>query len=238
MTEHVTLHALSFFYGEVTLKEVLFHIELRESAMKEEAKLTLEYYEENAQSFCLDTQDVDFSIFQLEFMKGLPQGGRILDLGCGSGRDSKAFMKAGYHVTAVDGSFELSRKASAFIGQPVICATFQEYIPAGNFDGIWACASLLHLSAEELAEIISRMAGSLNQGGIFYVSFKYGEFRGMRKGRFFQDMTEASLKELLQKIPELEILSMKVTSDVRAGREKEKWLNVFLRKVERASLQH
>jgi len=206
--------------------------------MKEEAKLTLKYYEENAQNFCLDTQNVDFSIFQLEFMKGLPKGGRILDLGCGSGRDSKAFLQAGYHVTAVDASSELCRRASEFIGQSVICSTFQEYVPAGNFDGIWACASLLHLPAEELAEIISRMAGSLNQGGCFYVSFKYGTFRGMRKGRFFQDMTEASLKELLQNIPELEILSMKVTSDVRAGREKEKWLNVFLRKSERTLLQH
>ena len=199
--------------------------------MKEEAKLTLKYYEENAQSFCLDTQDVDFSIFQLEFMKGLPQGGRILDLGCGSGRDSKAFLQAGYHVTAVDGSFELSRKTSAFIGQPVICATFQEYVPAGNFDGIWACASLLHLPSEELAEIISRMAGSLNQGGKFYVSFKYGEFRGMRNGRFFQDMTESSLGELLKDIPELRVVSMKITGDVRPGREKELWLNVLLRRV-------
>ena len=228
---------LCFFVAQIALKEVLFHVDPR-GAMKEEAKLTLKYYEENAQSFCRDTQDVDFSIFQLEFMKGLPKGGRILDLGCGSGRDSKAFMKAGYHVTAVDGSFELSRKASDFIGQPVICATFQEYVPAGDFDGIWACASLLHIPSEELTEIISRMAGSLKQGGCFYVSFKYGEFRGMRKGRFFQDMTEISLDELLQTIPELEIISMSVTSDVRTGREKEKWLNAFLRKVERTPLQH
>ena len=61
--------------AQIALKEVLFHVDPR-GAMKEEAKLTLKYYEENAQSFCLDTQDVDFSIFQLEFMKGLPMKGR------------------------------------------------------------------------------------------------------------------------------------------------------------------
>ena len=199
--------------------------------MEEEGKLTLDYYNEKARAFCEDTQDVEFSAFQRAFTSHIPEGGRILDLGCGSGRDSRAFLNAGYHVTAVDGSVELCRIASEFIGQPVLCSTFQDYVPAEVFDGIWACASLLHIPSEELEGIMARLAGSLRRGGCFYVSFKYGDFRGMRNGRFFQDMTEDSLRELLKGIPELEVVSMKITGDVRPGREKELWLNVLLKKA-------
>ena len=199
--------------------------------MNEETVLTLNYYEEKAQAFCHDTQNVDFSAFQLEFLRHLPAGGRILDLGCGSGRDSKAFLNAGFQVTAIDGSSELCRIASEFIGQKVICATFQEYVPEEQFGGIWACASLLHIPSEELGAIVAKLAKSLRRGGCFYVSFKYGDFRGMRNGRFFQNMTEESLAELLKDIPELEVISTKITADVRPGRGKEMWLNVFLERV-------
>ena len=203
----------------------------RGGQMKEAGKLTLDYYNEKARAFCDDTQDVEFSAFQRAFTSHIPEGGRILDLGCGSGRDSRAFLNAGYQVTAVDGSVELCRIASEFIGQPVLCATFQDYVPAEVFDGIWACASLLHIPSEELEGLMARLAGSLRRGGCFYVSFKYGDFRGMRNGRFFQDMTESSLGELLKGIPELEVISMKITGDVRPGREKELWLNVLLKKA-------
>ena len=199
--------------------------------MKEAEKLTLDYYNEKARAFCEDTQDVEFSAFQRAFTSHLPSGGRILDFGCGSGRDSKAFLNAGYQVTALDGSEELCRIASEFIGQPVLCSTFQDYVPDGEFDGIWACASLLHLPSEDLVAVMSRLAGSLRLGGCFYVSFKYGDFRGMRNGRFFQDMTEESLGELLTSIPELDVVSTKITGDVRPGREKELWLNVLLKKA-------
>ena len=199
--------------------------------MRAETESTLNYYNEKAQAFCRDTQDVEFLEFQRAFTRHLPEGGRILDLGCGSGRDSKAFLTAGYQVTAVDGSVELCHIASEFIGQRVICSTFQDYVPDEVFDGIWACASLLHIPSEELSAIIAKLAGSLCRGGCFYVSFKYGDFRGMRNGRFFQDMTEASLRELLKDIPELEVISVKIAGDVRAGREKELWLNVLLKKA-------
>ena len=206
---------------------------LRKAApmLDDKIKLTLDYYREKAQAFCDDTQDVDFSAFQLEFTSHLPKGGRILDLGCGSGRDSKAFLNAGFQVTAVDGSEELCRIAGDFIGQPVLCVTFQEYVPAESFDGIWACASLLHIPFEDLSAVMARLAGSLNSGGCFYVSFKYGDFRGVRSGRFFQDMTEDSLGEILKHIPELEVVSTKITGDVRPGREKELWLNMLLKRV-------
>ena len=193
--------------------------------------LTLEYYNEKADSFVDGTRDVDFSALQNEFASYVKKGGRILDLGCGSGRDSKAFLEMGFEVTAVDGSQELCRLASEYIGQKVICATFQDYDPEGMFDGIWACASLLHLSLDDAKAAMKKYAGFLQEDGAFYVSFKYGIFSGERNGRFFTDMNEETFASALSEIPDLKIDRQYITEDVRPGRQSEKWLNVFLKKV-------
>ena len=189
---------------------------------------TLQYYDTNASQFSASTRDVDFSSLQNHFLSHIPAGGAVLDLGCGSGRDSRAFLERGYCVTAVDGSEKLCRQASEYIRQDVICARFQDYRPDQMFDGIWACASLLHLPAEEIRSVMARMTEALKSGGCFYVSFKYGNFSGMRNGRYFTDLTENSFAEILKSVPDLAISEEFVTSDVRPGREQEKWLNVFL----------
>ena len=189
---------------------------------------TLQYYNEKAASFTQDTQNVEFSSLQDEFVSGIPEGGRILDLGCGSGRDSKAFLDKGYDVVSVDGSEELAKIASKYIGREVICTTFQDYEPKGEFDGIWACASLLHLTKKEIVPVMKKLAVALKNGGTFYVSFKYGDFSGDRNGRFFTDLTEDSFRELIAEVPGLKIQRQFITGDARPGRETEKWLNVFL----------
>lgn len=183
------------------------------------------------------TRSVDFSALQNVFASYIKEGGRILDLGCGSGRDSKAFLEKGYEVVAVDGSQELCKLASEYIGQPVICTTFQEYEPEGLFDGIWACASLLHLRLDEVKVVIKKMAAALKEDGVLYVSFKYGTFSGERNGRFFTDMDEGSFNRMLQDIPELVIVREYITEDVRPSRETEKWLNVFLKRGQGAKMK-
>lgn len=196
----------------------------------ENTKTTLDYYNKNASLFTNDTVSVDFSILQNEFISLLSKKASILDLGCGSGRDSKYFRERGFDVTSVDGSEELCKIASNLIGQPVIHSTFQDYTPNKMYDGIWACSSLLHLSLDELYATIVNVTKYLRMNGIFYMSFKYGEFEGMRNERFFLDMNESRFHELISNIPDLSIMDMKITGDVRPGREHEKWLNVFLKK--------
>lgn len=200
------------------------------SDMETETKNTIDYYNKRVNAFIADTVSVEFSGFQNEFAALLPKGGSILDLGCGSGRDSRAFIDMGFQVTAVDGSKELCRAAEELIGQNVICETFQEYTPRIFFDGIWACASLLHISKKEIAVVIDRLSNWLNLGGCFYMSFKYGNFSGDRNGRFYTDLTEESLDAIIQTIPSLQLIAFKVTCDVRKGREDEMWLNAFYRK--------
>lgn len=200
--------------------------------MRSEAtESTLGYYNANADRFSGDTLDVEFSALQDAFAKHIPAGGRILDLGCGSGRDTKAFSERGYQVVAVDGSEELCEIARRVTGADVACSTFADYEPEGEFDGVWACSSLLHVPSAELAPLISKFASHLKPGGVFYLSFKYGTFEGWRNGRWFIDLDEKAFEKLVENVPQLDVVEFAITSDVRPGRSGEKWLNAFCRKV-------
>lgn len=192
---------------------------------------TLAYYDQNAAAFTLDTVSAEIGSLQNEFLSYLPAPCAILDLGCGSGRDSKYFADRGCDVTAVDGSEELCRIAGRLTGRPVIHAAFQDYVPDRMFDGIWACSSLLHLPYREWIAVMERLMQYLSPCGVFYLSFKYGDFEGMRNGRFFLDLDERRFGEAMAHMAGLSVIRMGVTPDVRPGRETEKWLNVFLRKM-------
>jgi len=192
---------------------------------------TIAYYNQNAASFSDDTLEVKFSRLQDQFASYLPKGARVLDLGCGSGRDARVFKSRGYQVVAVDGSQQMCEIASRVIGQPVACALFDEYEPQGSFDGIWACSSLLHVPLEDLPGLLSKYADHLKPGGVFYLSFKYGSSQGMRGGRWFTNLDEQALRDLLAQVPQLQADRVLVTQDVRPGRADEQWLNAFCKRV-------
>lgn len=192
---------------------------------------TIEYYNKNVELFVSSTKDVEFNKMQNMLLKYLKKGDYILDLGCGSGRDSKAFLEKGFKVVSIDGSEKLCNIASSYIGQEVIFTTFQNFKSDIKFNGIWACASLLHLPYTDLKEVIKNLRNNLKEEGYFYLSFKYGEFEGERNGRYFTNMTEKKFRNLIKDILEYEIVEEKITSDARKGREEEKWLNIILKKV-------
>ena len=191
---------------------------------------TIDYYNKNVQSFIDGTVSADFTRIQNIFLELLPKDARILDFGCGSGRDTKYFLDCGYQVDAIDGSMELCRAASEYTGIHVKQMLFQELTEVEKYDGIWACASILHVKKAELPDIIRKMSLATKENGIIYVSFKYGDYEGERNGRYFTDMTEISMKELLAAFPELVVEKQWVTDDVRAGRGDERWLNMILGK--------
>ena len=194
---------------------------------------TIEYYNQNADMFAQGTRLVDFTIVQERFRKMLPVGSRILDFGCGSGRDTKYFLEKGYQVAATDGSAELCRLAGSFTGIKVKEMLFQELDEIGVYDGIWACSSILHLPKQELLPVIRKMCDALKDNGVIYTSFKYGDFEGERNGRYFTDFTEDTFDKFMKVIPEITIEEEWITSDVRPGRGEEKWLNLILRKIQK-----
>lgn len=197
----------------------------------EEIKTTIEYYNNNAEQFADTTKGVGFANIQMRFLSKLPHGGRILDFGCGSGRDTRYFLNQGYRVVAIDGSERLCKLASEYTGISVKNMLFQELADVEIYDGVWACSSILHLPYDDLKEVMKKIATALKEQGIFYTSFKYGTFEGQRNGRYFTDMSEEKFAGLVKVIPVFEMEEQWTTTDVRQGREEEKWLNVMLRKI-------
>lgn len=192
---------------------------------------TLTYYNQNATRFYADTVSVEFTATQQRFLSYIPAPAAILDFGCGSGRDTKAFLDQGYQVEAIDGSEELCKLAARYTGIQVRHMLFQDLNAISKYDGIWACSSILHLPGEELINVMRRMSDALKPGGIIYTSFKYGTFSGERNGRYFTDMTEVTFDRFIRNIEELHIEEQWTTFDARPGRGDEKWLNLILRKI-------
>ena len=189
---------------------------------------TIDYYNKNADSFIQGTVSVDFKETQDKFLK-LLTGKKVLDFGCGSGRDTKYFLESGFDVTATDGSEELCKSASTYTGIQVKHMLFQDLNEADCYDGIWACSSILHLSKDELRIVINKMSRALKPNGIIYTSFKYGNFEGERNGRFFTDFTLDVFEDFISDVKDIVIEEYWITGDVRPGREEEKWLILILR---------
>ena len=191
---------------------------------------SLQYYNQHAKEFFDNTIDVEFKEMQERFLKYLKPGARILYFGCGSGRDTRYFLDRGFKADAIDGSEELVKIASEYTGIVVKQMYFQDLDENEAYDGIWACSSILHLAYEELEDVFVKMARALTPGGVLYTSFKYGTAEGERNGRYFTDMTEEKMNELLNDVNAFNIMDIWVTADVRPGRAEEKWLNMILRK--------
>lgn len=191
---------------------------------------TISYYNNNTNLFVESTKSVQMTEAWNRFTSKIPETSLLLDFGCGSGRDTKYFLEHGYQVEAIDGSEELCKVASKYTGIMVKNQLFTELSEVQKYDAVWACSSILHATSEDLIVIIKKIWTALKDKGIFYTSFKYGDFEGDRNGRYFTDFTEESFVELIKKSADFDILETWITGDVRPGREDEKWLNVILQK--------
>ncbi len=191
--------------------------------------MTLKYYQDNAQTFFDGTVNVDMSSLYETFTQHLAPGARVLDAGCGSGRDAKAFQEMGYQVEAFDASPAMVELAQEHTGLPVKVMSFADVDWKEEFDGIWCCASLLHVPAVELPGVMRRLADALKPGGVWYVSFKYGDGEREVDGRRFTDMDEDDLNTLVSSLTAMEVGEVWLTQDKRPDR-KEIWVNGILRK--------
>lgn len=191
--------------------------------------ITKDYYKDNSQEFFDSTVIADVTPLYDHFLKYVPENGSILDLGCGSGRDTKAFKDMGYKVDAIDGSEELCALASQYSGIEVKCMDFESVDFTDRYDAIWACASLLHVESDKLPDLIERLLKALHKDGVIYMSLKYGDFEGERDGRFFLDMTEDRFHSLISSIRGGKLIEEWPSRDVRRGKEVD-WYNAILRR--------
>ena len=190
---------------------------------------TADYYNSNAQRFSESTRDLNMLELYRPFEQRLKAGARILDVGCGSGRDSKYFSSKGYSIDAIEPSPELVKIATSWSGVAVKLGSVQDLTAIGKYDGIWACASLLHIREEELQSAFATLARALKAGGTIYCSFKYGEFEGTRDGRHFTDLTEAAFAKIVDGTG-LTILETRISNGVRPDVANIEWLNALLTK--------
>jgi SAM-dependent methyltransferase len=192
---------------------------------------SIAFYDSNADTFFQDTVATDMSLIYGRFLPLVKPGGRILDAGCGSGRDTLAFIQRGYAVDAFDGSAEMARRASALAGIPVSQMMFEELLeaaPCGQYDGVWCCASLLHLDRNILPAVLAMLLNALVPGGAMYLSFKHGDTDRDKDGRRFTDLTEEGLRRMLEPVDRCRLVDIWLTGDQRIGRT-DTWLNAVVR---------
>lgn len=190
---------------------------------------TIRFYDDNADEYARSTVGIDMSSFYEPFLARLPSGGRILDAGCGSGRDTKAFLGRGYAVTAFDASEQMAAAAAQNTGIEVGVQRLQNVEYDQNFDGVWASASLLHLPRAEVPDAVRRLAKALRLDGVLYASFKSGIGEQVEDGRLFTFFTKQELRKLFRAISLLSLERLWTTKDSRPNRC-EQWLNVLATK--------
>lgn len=193
---------------------------------------SIDYYDKNAKDFYDRTINADLQDVYQKFLKHLPKQGRILDAGCGVGRDSRFFLSKGYDIVPFDGSLEMVKTASNLLGKNALHILFQDVNFVSEFDAIWANASLLHVPYENLKGVIQAFHRSLLPSGILYASFKYGDSMRQVEDRFFFDMNESSIEPYLRGLfHPLEIWKSADTRSKVAPSPDKSWLNFIARRV-------
>ena len=194
--------------------------------------MSIEYYQQNADEFFNNTINVNMAELYKPFVSLLKPNALILDAGCGSGRDTKAFRDMGFQLEAIDASKAMVERAKQATQLNVQQKRFNQVDVIEHYDAIWSCASLLHVPESHLIATVAGLSVALKNDGVWYLSFKYGSTQREKAGRLFTDMNEQRLNDLLSKTPNLRLLNTWVTIDKRPDRD-EPWLNAILIKKEK-----
>lgn len=168
-------------------------------------KKTIETYEQTADLYNslypdVNKDNIDFFIDKLN-------GDKILDIGCGSGRDAEYFLNKGLDVIGIDLSNRFIEISQAKVPKAKFIKMDMRNInfPVNSFDGIWSMASILHIPKLEVKDTIIKFREVLKTNGIIYISVKLGEgerfvkkdrYKGLEK--FFAFYTKSEMSDLLE----------------------------------------
>lgn len=193
---------------------------------------TVGWYDRAASAYAADTLARNPIDLQADFVARLPKGGAILDAGSGSGRDTLAFLAAGYDVDAFDASEALAGLSSRLTGRQTTLTRFETYEgPKDRYDGVWAFASLLHVLEADLPDSVRRLERVLKPGGWLFANFKLGQGQRIdERGRRYTDMTPDRVKLLFAEAAGWSEVSTTVEVAAAAFGEPTGWVNVLARK--------
>ena len=191
---------------------------------------TLDFYNTNAKKYFDTTVNADMSKQYEIFLKYVKENGRILDFGCGSGRDAMHFKELGYQVDAIDGSEELCKIAREYANIDVKCMNFLDFDSKEEYDGIWACASLLHLKMPELIEVLKKLRDWLKTDGYLYASMKNGTGEEItEEGRYYLYLPSDEFITLSENAG-LQVVDFYSTKSVSNPNETKYWNNFVLKR--------
>lgn len=196
-------------------------------------KNVINVYENNSKKYCEHHLDGKEIIDDLKFFTNTISGNSILDIGCGPGRDLRYFRDKGFDVTGVDlcDSFlELAREnipEAVLYKQDIRDLDFQE----GNFDGIWACASLLHIRKLEIEGVIKKLFFILKNNGLLYISLKKGSGESIEynnyyeEGRFFAYYQKEEIHNILISA------GFEIINSYLSDKGNTTWISIFCKKT-------
>ncbi|GAB5388392.1 MAG: class I SAM-dependent methyltransferase [Alphaproteobacteria bacterium] len=194
-------------------------------------RVTTDWYDREAQAYKKRTDAAEMEAIYTKFLDGLPKGSRILDLGCGPGRDMAAFKARGYRVEGVDGAEGMVDLARRRLGAEtrVTHSSFADWQPdQGRYDAIWACASLMFVPPDQMAETLAKARKALKPGGKLYIAVKHGQ--GERLEDDVRRVWLWTTQTLSQHLPGFDIDITWTTGDASPQRRQVKWLNLLARR--------
>jgi SAM-dependent methyltransferase len=185
------------------------------------------YYDEHHNEYLQETLSQDLNILYDRFLTLIPPHSRIVDAGCGGGRDLLYFKNRGYQVEGFDVSAQMASSAHEYSGVPVRTLDFANIDYVDEIDGFWACASLLHIPKGELPQVFSRIDTALRAQGILYCSFKNRDGDFSDGDRTFTCFTPTQLEVFIRQFTPFSIIEIFTTHDTH--RKDELWTNALLR---------
>lgn len=204
---------------------------MSEAKTQEQLASDIAYYETHARAYADATRQIDLSRVHQRFLAYVEAHGQILDVGSGSGRDTRAFIDHGYAVDAIEPSAALAWRSMQFTGVKPRSIRVQELTDEARYDGIWACASLVHVPLKELPGVFSRLARAARPAAAIYLSFKVGSGdRYAVDGRLFTDLDEADLRALVEGTPNLKLAEVWFSGGEGIAQGRDKWINAILLK--------
>ncbi len=169
---------------------------------------TLDFYDKEAPVYVASGKG-GTSRWLLEFMQALPAGARILELGCGGGRDAEALLDHGFDVHPTDGTPAMAAKAQERLGRPVKVMRFDELSEVETYDAVWANASLLHVPRAALGDVLQLVFAALKIGGLHFANYKAGGVAGRDGlGRYFNYPDRQALIDAYSCSAAWEVLSL------------------------------
>jgi SAM-dependent methyltransferase len=168
------------------------------------------------------------------FMNKLMPGARILELGCGSGRDAEAMIKAGFDVEPTDGTPEIALKAEERLSREVRVMRFDDLDASEEYDAIWANASLLHVPRLALPHILGLIFKALKPAGLHFATYKTGGLEGRDDhGRYYNYLERDELLELYRTAAPWQVEDvLDYVEDGYMGK-RSSWVAIAVRKVDR-----